>query len=701
MLTTVIALASSLGIAAPSSFSESLELLPASDASEDFTHPAALDNESGDADSALEENRGSPAESSIQAFSTQAQKLPFLDISKGHQFYDEISWMYSSGLTTGSSTPEGLKFYPRASLTREAMAAFMFRQFGDPSYEAPKDSPFIDISTGHKFYREIAWMHDAGVSTGWRVKSGSQYRAKDRIKRDAMAAFLYRQLEDNPNTWQPETFPFTDIDTQVLYHREIRWMYETGRSTGYYASSSGTRSFDPYANISREATAAFFARAVSPVDPPKLPTIPHGTITMSGSAVEGRTLTAEVSRWDVPGLSYAYQWFRDDAPIPHATQRSYTTVQADTGKNLSVGVTVSAAGYAPTLKKSTSRTVAPPVIAPGTISISGTLKSGNTLTARTAGWSPSDLTFTYQWTRDGVNISGARQSTYRLTNSDAKSTIRVTATASKQGYRAVAKTSSAVRIATTPTPAPGFTPGYIISDSNMYDGDAMTVDEIQAFLEKQLPSCRIGSPGYEAGKKYGNTAIASHCLPQMKFDSHSDPANAQCRTYTGKKGESAAEIIYRVAQACDLSPKVILTTLQKEQSLITDTWPTVRQYDIAMGYGCPDTGPNYSANCNPTYVGFYEQVSWMAWQFKYYKDNPGRYNFRASQSTNIQYHPNPACGTQHVTIENAATAGLYNYTPYVPNQASLNAGVGTGNSCSSYGNRNFYHFFNLWFGTPR
>jgi hypothetical protein len=51
-----------------------------------------------------------------------------------------------------------------------------------------------------------------------------------------------------------------------------------------------------------------------------------------------------------------------------------------------------------------------------------------------------------------------------------------------------------------------------------------------------------------------------------------------------------------------------------------------------------------------------------------------------------------------VLIQNQATAGLYNYTPYQPNAAALAAGYGTGDSCSAYGNRNFWLYFRDWFG---
>jgi len=68
-------------------------------------------------------------------------------------------------------------------------------------------------------------------------------------------------------------------------------------------------------------------------------------------------------------------------------------------------------------------------------------------------------------------------------------------------------------------------------------------------------------------------------------------------------------------------------------------------------------------------------------------------------NNSIKWSPNDSCGSSTVYIQNLATAALYDYTPYRPNQASLSAGYGTGDSCSSYGNRNFYLYFTDWFGS--
>jgi len=222
-----------------------------------------------------------------------------------------------------------------------------------------------------------------------------------------------------------------------------------------------------------------------------------------------------------------------------------------------------------------------------------------------------------------------------------------------------------------------FNPGMIISDEDFYNSTSMSTAQIQAFLNSKFTSCRSGYT----------------CLKDYTESTTTRAATNHCNTYTGVANQTAANIIYSVAIACGVNPQVLLVMLQKEQGLITDTWPTTSQYNIAMGFGCPDTAP-----CNTEYYGFYNQVYRAARQFKSYRAYPEDWTYRAGQVNTILWNPNTACGTSSVYIENQATAGLYNYTPYRPNDAALGNMYGTGDSCSSYGNRNFWAYFTDWFG---
>jgi uncharacterized protein with LGFP repeats len=252
--------------------------------------------------------------------------------------------------------------------------------------------------------------------------------------------------------------------------------------------------------------------------------------------------------------------------------------------------------------------------------------------------------------------------------------------------------------AATPPPRPAFEPGNIIDDSLFWDGNAMNETQIQSFLETKVPTCH---PERSEGP---HDPIV--CLKDYRQTTINRAADAYCpNAYVGASNERASTIIAKVARACGVSPKVLLVTLQKEQGLVTHSWPSAYRYDIAMGYGCPDAG----AGCITEYYGFQNQVWRAARQFQRYRLLPTSYNYRAGVNNRIAYHPPfsengvwvDKCGAQTVYIQNSATAALYNYTPYVPNAAALAANYDTGDTCSSYGNRNFYNYYMDWFGSVR
>ncbi|SFO94142.1 LGFP repeat-containing protein, partial [Geodermatophilus dictyosporus] len=226
-----------------------------------------------------------------------------------------------------------------------------------------------------------------------------------------------------------------------------------------------------------------------------------------------------------------------------------------------------------------------------------------------------------------------------------------------------------------------FDPGNIISDGVFYDSSTMGVDAIQTFLNAKGSGC-----------------TGSTCLKNYRQDTVTRAGDGYCNGYQGVGQEGAAAIIRKVAVSCGINPQVLLVTLQKEQGLITSTGPSSTILRKAMGFGCPDT----PEGCDAQYYGFHNQLYMAARQFKLYQARPTRYGYRAGLTNTIAYYPNnPACGSARVYIQNQATAGLYNYTPYVPNQAALNAGYGRGDGCSSYGNRNFFNYFTDWFGTTQ
>jgi len=111
----------------------------------------------------------------------------FTDVPASHPFCGEIAWLASTGITTG--WPDGT-FRPSQAVTREAMAAFLYRfDHGPGRAPACTYSPFGDVLASHPFCGEIAWMAEQGISTGW---VDGTFRPSLTIERQAMAAFLHR-----------------------------------------------------------------------------------------------------------------------------------------------------------------------------------------------------------------------------------------------------------------------------------------------------------------------------------------------------------------------------------------------------------------------------------------------------------------------------------------------------------------------------
>jgi hypothetical protein len=225
-----------------------------------------------------------------------------------------------------------------------------------------------------------------------------------------------------------------------------------------------------------------------------------------------------------------------------------------------------------------------------------------------------------------------------------------------------------------------FSAGNIISDDLFYDSNAMTQASIQAFLNSHIGSCANGAC---------LNVLVDDVASRSRLVSDST-GNVRCEAFQGGR-LTAAEIIYRVQVACGISAKVILVTLQKEQGLVTQRAPSQAALDRAMGYACPDTAP-----CAPTSLGFGNQIYAGTLQLKTYKAS--RFGVQPGVRS-ILLNPSAACGATAVNIQNYATAALYNYTPYQPNAAALANLRGSGDGCSSYGNRNFWVYYNDWFGS--
>lgn len=160
-----------------------------------------------------------------------------------------------------------------------------------------------------------------------------------------------------------------------------------------------------------------------------------------------------------------------------------------------------------------------------------------------------------------------------------------------------------------------FNPNRLMDDYIFNNKDSMNAAQIDTFLNTK-GSCLSTNSGFSAPEPTGYSSSGG---------------------YTFGNNVSAGTVVYRAAQAYDINPQVLLTTLQKEQSLLTSTSCSTNTIAKAMGYGCPDSGGSYSYSNVNLYtrngtaftsvsgicvnsslkVGFSQQIIRAAWLFKF------------------------------------------------------------------------------------
>lgn len=172
----------------------------------------------------------------------------FTDVPAESPFAAEIGWLAATGITGGYADGG---FHPTAAVSRQAMAAFLYRFAGEPAFTTPATSPFTDVSTTSDFYAEICWLADRGITGGY---DDGGFHPSAPVSRQAMAAFLYR-FAGEPAVTPPDTSPFTDVPRSNSFYGPVTWLAGVG-ITGGYADGG----FHPTAAVSRQAMAAFLFR---------------------------------------------------------------------------------------------------------------------------------------------------------------------------------------------------------------------------------------------------------------------------------------------------------------------------------------------------------------------------------------------------------------------------------------------------------
>ena len=135
---------------------------------------------------------------------TAYQKSKFCDVDTNTPHAREIWWLAASDISTGWYIWGRYEFRPYSSVTRQDMAAFLFRLAklagkggASSSWTASSaaKAKFRDVSATapDNHHNEVWWLAQTGISTGWDVGGGKyEFRGLQNIARCDMAAFLHR-----------------------------------------------------------------------------------------------------------------------------------------------------------------------------------------------------------------------------------------------------------------------------------------------------------------------------------------------------------------------------------------------------------------------------------------------------------------------------------------------------------------------------
>jgi hypothetical protein len=203
-----------------------------------------------------------------------------------------------------------------------------------------------------------------------------------------------------------------------------------------------------------------------PIDETGNATTMGAVILVSNTTVlDNATIGTNVGTLSVAGGTGTYTFTLTSNPGSLFATAGTNGVNLNTAAALTVGdkpITVQAAGGVPTpISRALIVTVTPaPTLPANTVLpvISGATVVGQTLTTTNGTWTGFPApTYTYQWKRGGVAISGATSVTYLLVSADLAATITVTVTATNTAGNASA-TSAGVGPVTNPVV--GATPTY-------------------------------------------------------------------------------------------------------------------------------------------------------------------------------------------------------------------------------------------------
>lgn len=184
--------------------------------------------------------------------SAQEWENPFIDVSEGDWFYENVRYAVTNGLMNGTSATE---FSPGMDITRGMLVTVLHRMEGSP--ETAPDYTFADVAADEYYAKAVAWADDNGIVLGY---SAEEFAPDDVITREQFAAVMqrYANYKGYPADETGDLSQFIDAGQISDWAREnVSWAVGKGLITG-----KGDHILDPQGSATRAEAAAILQRFI-------------------------------------------------------------------------------------------------------------------------------------------------------------------------------------------------------------------------------------------------------------------------------------------------------------------------------------------------------------------------------------------------------------------------------------------------------
>lgn len=177
----------------------------------------------------------------------------FADVPANHIFFDYITMMRTTGLTSGCTATT---YCPDRTITRGEISVFLVRAlYGLGDFNFPATPYFTDVPSNHVFFRYIQKIRELGITLGC---TDTSFCPDDLVTRATGATLVVRaRLATSSQFGNPVTPLFTDVPFGDTFFAAIQKAKQLGITSGCTATT-----YCPGNYLTRGQAAVFVIRGL-------------------------------------------------------------------------------------------------------------------------------------------------------------------------------------------------------------------------------------------------------------------------------------------------------------------------------------------------------------------------------------------------------------------------------------------------------